>query len=120
MKNQKLILMSLACCCSLTLLSQKMPEHEKKTYIAADGKLYIQKSLPVYLMLSTKPDDKANSVLLKSESSANYTNPMYFDAEGYNSIRSPWEVTKRRKNWFIQNKTSFLKFTRIVNLLFRQ
>jgi hypothetical protein len=97
MKNKRLILMSLACCFSLALLSQKMPEHEKKTYVAADGKLYIQKSLPVYLMLSTKPDDKANSVLLKSERSSNYTNPMYFDAEGLNTIRSPWEVDQKTK-----------------------
>jgi hypothetical protein len=74
-----------------------MPEQEKKTYIASDGKLYIQKTLPVYLSLSTKPDDKANSVLLKSESSSKYTNPMYFDAEGINTIRSPWEVDQKTK-----------------------
>ena len=43
-------------------------------------------------MIATKPDDRTNSVQLRSDSSKQYTNPMYFDAEGYNSIRSPWEV----------------------------
>ena len=69
-----------------------------------DGRMYVNKSLPIYLRLSTKPDDKTNSVLLKSESTSQYTNPFYFDTEGYNSIRSPWCVDTNTKEVVIPKR----------------
>ncbi len=39
--------------------AQEPLRHEKKTYSSPDGKLYIQKSLPVYIWLSVSPDQDA-------------------------------------------------------------
>jgi hypothetical protein len=77
--------------------SQTMPVVEKKKYSSPDGKLYVQKSLPIYLLLNTNIDDKTSSTVLKSESTSAYSNPMYFDAEGLNTIRSPWCVDPKSK-----------------------
>ncbi len=80
------------------LFAQKQLVHESKVYISSEGRMYIQKSLPVYLRMATSPDDDANTYLLKSEVTTRYSNPMYFDTEGYNTIRSPWivdTITKR-------------------------
>jgi len=74
------------------LYPQDQLKHEKKIYISPQGRLYINKALPAYLRLSTSPDDNAPSYLLRSESTPQFTNPMYFDTEGYNTIRSPWKV----------------------------
>lgn len=74
------------------IYAQNQPHHEKKVYKTPDGKLYIQKELPVYVRLATSPGENAPSYLLQSESSKKSTNPMYFDMEGYNSFRSPSQV----------------------------
>lgn len=77
---------------SLEVTAQNKPQHEKKVYKTPEGKLFIQKELPVYVRLATSPGDNAPTYLLQSESSKKYTNPMYFDAEGFNSFRSPSQV----------------------------
>ena len=82
---------------SIQIFSQKIPDCTKKIYVAPDGKMYVNKSLPIYLRISNQPGDKANSVLLKSENSSKNTIPFYFDVEGYNSIRSPWCVDTTTK-----------------------
>jgi hypothetical protein len=92
MKHIQKIIFILIGFIQMPLFTQNLPLIEKKKYTSPDGKLYIQKALPIYLMLSTSPDDKAGSIVLKSESTAAYTNPMYFDSEGLNTIRSPWCV----------------------------
>lgn len=77
--------------------AQKQLDHEKTTYTGPDGKFYINKDLPVYLRLSTSKDKGGDSHLLKSKKSKEYTNPMYFDTEGYNTIKSPWAVDQESK-----------------------
>ena len=72
--------------------SQSQKDHEKRTYTDSDGKFYINKDLPVYLRLSTSKEKDGDSKLLKSKSTSEYTNPMYFDTEGRNTIRSPHAV----------------------------
>jgi len=72
--------------------AQEPLNHKKKTYISDDGKLYINKSLPIYLWLSTSPDENAQKTRLKSEDSKKYTNPLYFDTEGLNTVRTPSKV----------------------------
>ncbi|NJK86307.1 MAG: hypothetical protein HC906_10380 [Bacteroidales bacterium] len=74
---------------SLPILSQEVPSHEKKIYVSPEGKMYINKDLPVYLRIATSPDENAQSFLLKSEQSAKYSNPFYFDTEGMNTVRTP-------------------------------
>jgi hypothetical protein len=75
-----------------TLKAQHPLEHTKKVYHAEDGKIYVQKSLPVYLYFSTEPNKKGEMYQLPSDSTPRFTNPMYLDTEGYNSIRSPSAV----------------------------
>jgi len=72
--------------------AQTQQNHKKRTYSDAEGNFYINKALPVYLTLSTSPDGKENAHMLKSKQTAKYTNPMYFDTEGMNTIKSPWAV----------------------------
>ena len=77
--------------------AQEQIKAEKRIYISPKGKMYIQKSLPVYIKIATSPDDNAKSYLLHSEVTKKYSNPMYFDTEGYNTVRSPWEVDTATK-----------------------
>lgn len=67
-------------------------EAEKKIFKSEDNKLYVNKDLGVYLWLSTSPEPGSEKVRLISDSSARYSNPMYFDTEGYNTVRSPSRV----------------------------
>lgn len=82
---------------TVCIFAQEKIVHEKKLYKAPDGKLYIQKELPVYIWLSTSPDEKAQKYRLYSEETPQYNNPMYFDTEGYNTVRSPSAVDTSTK-----------------------
>jgi hypothetical protein len=93
---KKFLFLWIACLVHIEMFSQALPVVEKRMYTAPDGKLYVQKSLPVYLMLNTSADNKG-AVLLKSERTAAYTNPMYFDTEGLNTVRSPFCVDQKTK-----------------------
>jgi hypothetical protein len=97
MKALKILAIFVAGISSLSLFAQKVPEYTKKIYVSPEGKVFIQKSLPVYLMLGIRAGDKNNTVQLQSESMAQYTNPMYLDAEGLNTIRHPWAVDTSTK-----------------------
>ena len=77
--------------------AQEPLDHEERIYMSPEGKLYIQKEMPVYLRISTSPDEDAESYLLKSKESSEFANPMYFDTEGWNTIRSPWAVDTSTK-----------------------
>ncbi|MBN2613881.1 MAG: hypothetical protein JXB00_20150 [Bacteroidales bacterium] len=72
--------------------AQEQLHHEKKVYVDPKGRTYINKALPIYLRLATSPDENSKSYLLKSEVTTKYSNPMYFDTEGYNTFRSPSQV----------------------------
>lgn len=91
------ILLILLLACFFRSLAQEPLNHEKKIYQSAEGKLYINKALPVYLRIATSPEKEAESVLLISHDSEKYTNPMYFDTEGINTIRSPYKVDTTTK-----------------------
>ena len=78
-------------------MTQEQLKHEKRIYSSSEGKVYIQKSLPVYLRIATSPDEDAESYLLESEESSQYSNPMYFDTEGWNTVRSPSAVDTTTK-----------------------
>lgn len=72
--------------------AQEQPRHEKKVFVSPEGRIFINKSLPVYLRMATSPDENSKSYLLRSEETTRYSNPMYFDTEGYNTFRSPSTV----------------------------
>ncbi len=82
---------------SYVLFAQQPFEHPKKVYHGKTGKLYIQKSLPIYLYLSTEPNKKGELHQLQSDSTAAFANPMYLDTEGYNTIKSPSAVDQKTK-----------------------
>ncbi|MFO8086704.1 MAG: hypothetical protein R6T91_02705 [Bacteroidales bacterium] len=81
---------------SSAALAQTQKNHEKRTYTDSEGNFYINKDLPVYLHLSTSKDG-SDAHRLESKTSSQYTNPMYFDTEGKNSIRSPYAVDQETK-----------------------
>lgn len=83
------ILTGLLC---LSMYAQEQKKHEKRLYTAPDGKLYINRDLPVYVWLSTSPEENSKKTRLQSEDSKKYTNPMYFDTEGLNTVRTPSKV----------------------------
>jgi len=78
--------------------TQKPLDHQQRIYVSPEGKVFIQKSMPVYLRIATSPDEDAESYLLKSEETSKYSNPMYFDTEGWNTVRSPSAVDTSTKD----------------------
>jgi len=62
-----------------------------------NGKLYYNKNLPVYLWISTNPNDNSEDILMTSKSTKSYANPMYFDTEGYNTLRTSYAVDTNTK-----------------------
>lgn len=95
MKSNVIIFLSLLF--GVQTFSQEVPVIEKKKYTAPDGKFYVQKSLPIYLFLGTNADDKNGTTILKSERHGAYSNPLYFDSEGLNTIRTPWCVDPKTR-----------------------
>ena len=85
----------IACIFSTSGYAQKQLKHEKKVFKSKDGKIYWNKSLPVYVRLATSPDDKG--LLMESQEFPEYTNPYYFDTEGENYIRTRYAVDKETK-----------------------
>lgn len=81
--------------------AQQPQKHEKRTYIAPNGDLFVQKELPIYLRLATSPDENAKTILLKSKISAKYSNPLYFDTDGKNTIVTPWAVDPVTKKYAV-------------------
>jgi hypothetical protein len=79
------------------LQAQEPLEHEKRVYRSDDNKLYINKDLPLYLRVATSADDNAESWLLTSEKTDQYSNPMFLDTEGWNTLRSPSAIDKTSK-----------------------
>ncbi len=81
---------------SILHAQEQLPSEKKVTY-GKNGKLYINKDLGLYLWLSSSPDEQSKKIRLLSDSSDKYTNPMYLDTEGYNTIRSPSAVDTTSK-----------------------
>ena len=68
----------------------RKPTHEKKTFQDADNNIYWQVDLPVYINISTSPEEKDVQYQMKnvkSESMKSHANPMYFDGHGEHYIR---------------------------------
>ncbi len=78
-------------------IAQENIVSEKKTYKADDGKLYYNLTTPMYFWISTSPTDNSNDILLTSSTSPQYSNPMYLDMEGYNTLRTDYAVSQTTK-----------------------
>ncbi|NOZ47233.1 MAG: hypothetical protein GXO79_10700 [Chlorobi bacterium] len=79
------------------LKAQEVIKGKPTSYTSDDGKFYIQKNLPVYIYLSNSPDSNSTKYRLRSKKSVQYTNPMYFDTDGFNSVRTKWAVSQKTK-----------------------
>lgn len=90
MNQMKLILTIILTFVGVFTLLAQTPKHEKKIYKNDEGKVYINKDLPVYLSVSSNPDGSDGTVIDGVD--PKYSSPMYLDSEGYNSIRTPWKV----------------------------
>lgn len=75
-----------------SMLAQEQLNHPKKVFVNPEGKIFINKEAPIYFRVATSADDNAPSYLLPSEETKKYSNPMYFDTEGKNTLRSPSAV----------------------------
>lgn len=87
------ILCSSIICCGVAV-AQK-PTHPAKTYVSQGGSIFWNKSLPVYLKIAPSPDGAG--ILLKNNQQKQYTNPIYFDTEGVNYIRTRHAVDHETK-----------------------
>ena len=87
-----LIAISLITCGCCISNAQKLPDHARKIYVSPENKIFYNKSLPVYFYISSSSDPNAPHFLLRSENTPRYSNPMYFDTEGKNTLRSPSAV----------------------------
>ncbi|WP_436517388.1 OmpL47-type beta-barrel domain-containing protein [Ekhidna sp. To15] len=90
----RVLTLSILALLSLELLAQD-PKHKKKIFKDEEGKVFVNKDLPVYLSVSSTPDG-SDRELLDGKNPA-YSSPMYLDSEGYNTIRSPWQVDPETK-----------------------
>ncbi len=95
MKTTKFIVTFLLVLLMHSGIAQNQIIPEKKSYQDSTGLLYWNKSEPVYIHLSSKPDEKGD--LLKSKVHAQYTNPFYFDSEGINYVRTRYAVDTASK-----------------------
>lgn len=93
--SYRIISLSFLIIVSFQLLAQTNPTHEKKIYKDQDGKVYVNKALPVYLSISTNREGSDSEIL--EGKNPTYSSPMYLDSEGYNTIRSPWQVDPETK-----------------------
>ncbi|MGK7394266.1 MAG: OmpL47-type beta-barrel domain-containing protein [Candidatus Cyclobacteriaceae bacterium M3_2C_046] len=78
-------------------IGQKTLDHPKRAFQSPEGKLFWPGNQPVYIRLSTSPQDTAQSFLMHSESTPEYADPYYFDTEGVNYIRTRWAVDQESK-----------------------
>lgn len=78
----------------LNPLTSQIPS---STYKGEDNRLYINKEEGIFIWISTSPDENSEKIRLMSDTSCQYTNPMYFDTEGYNTVRSPSAVDTSTK-----------------------
>ena len=61
-----------------------------------NGKVYVNKTLPIYISISSSSDG-SNPIVLDTPSNPSDGSPMYFDTEGANFIRSKWAVDPETK-----------------------
>lgn len=69
------------------LLAQDEKNQEQKIYTDENGRLIINKELPLYLWMTTSPEPDAKKYRLESEKNKKYSNPFYLDTEGKNTVR---------------------------------
>ncbi|QZT37976.1 hypothetical protein K5X82_03520 [Halosquirtibacter xylanolyticus] len=80
-----------------TVKAQEKVTVKRHYYTDDHGQLYVPKSFPMFLYITSDTIAKKDMQRLNSQEMPQYTNPFYFDTEGRNTIRSPWAVDKETK-----------------------
>ncbi|MFN0049888.1 MAG: OmpL47-type beta-barrel domain-containing protein [Cytophagales bacterium] len=75
--------------------AQQQLIHQPKVFVSKSGNVFWNKKLPVYLKLSTSPDDTAKTYWIRSKITPKYADPFYFDSEGPNMMRTKWAVDRK-------------------------
>ena len=68
----------------------------ESSFYQNDGKIYANKSLPIYISISSSADG-SNPIVLDTPANPSDGSPMYFDTEGENFIRSKWAIDPETK-----------------------
>ncbi|MEA2041287.1 MAG: hypothetical protein U9N85_01880 [Bacteroidota bacterium] len=95
----KLTFLSLLILIASIANSQTVNEEEPICYTDTNKKFFINKNLPLYIWVSVSPDEGSKKYRLYSEKSAKYSNPMYLDTEGRNTLNSPWAIDPETKKY---------------------
>jgi hypothetical protein len=93
-KISTLICIIVLLCCYQTIAQEK-PSHKSHEYVDGEGKIFWQKQMPLYLLVSSNPEGTKATKLTNDKSE--YADPMYLDTEGVNYIRSKWAMDKEGK-----------------------
>lgn len=105
--------------------SQSKIISQPQIYKDSTGKIFVNKSLPLYFKISESISPNAERKLLISHTTPNTTNPVYLANEGLNIFYSPWAVdTVTKKVIYPKQNVSFELYadskppeTKIVNNL---
>ncbi len=63
---------------------------ETSMFISSEDNVYFQKSMPIYLWVSSSPEASSTKHLLVTEDGG--VNHFHLDTEGKNTVRSPWAI----------------------------
>ena len=75
----------------------EVKKEEQIVFVGEDGKIFVNKNLPVYMKFSTTPDGETYD--LKSRKNPKDTEPLYLDTEGANYIRTKWAIDPETKEY---------------------
>lgn len=68
--------------------------HKKRVIRTESGEILWNKHLPVYIHLSSSPQEDAPTYRMRSDTTPRSADPYYFDTEGINFIRTRWATEK--------------------------
>jgi len=77
------------------IFAQNQIETKHHYHYSSDSVLYWDLDTKLYWWISTSPTDNSQDVLLKSETMPQYSNPMYLDMEGYNTLRTEFAANPK-------------------------
>jgi len=81
---KKIVLIAIFSCFFIALIGQDANYH----WFEKNGKLYFNRNVPAYFWVSTSLTDTTKDILMTSQRTKAYANPMYFDSDGYNTFRT--------------------------------
>jgi hypothetical protein len=86
-----------------TTNAQQQKPHEKGAYVDSLNRYYMQTSLPIYLYISHKPNDKSPTALSQTndDQKKNEIEPFYMDGDGVHHIRHFDAIDKKTQTFVV-------------------